>query len=184
MKKSIILISLAIFAISCASKKGAYQQVPVPKTIVKEIVRHDTVYIVKRDTVFVEKVVEKIVEKKTPVSPAQKVQKALEEKPAPASEPIKIVVKEEKISLAEGEMNTEIMERGYHIVVGSFKSKSNAAKRQREFNNDYDPTLVVNEQGMFRVILLSFDEYDAAKDALREISSQVPKDSWILVQKR
>jgi|GEM_PF-4814805 len=172
MKKNIIVAVLfaLLLSVGCASKKGAYYPVPEPRVIEKVVVKTDTVYIVKHDTIVLYDTVRIEVEK---------------EVPAPVVvEESKIRVAEEKISLVEGEANTKLMTMKYHVVVGSFKNKDNAKKRQQEFTPAYSPTLVINEQGMYRVILLSFDDYDSAKSAIKDLSGTLPKDTWVLRQKQ
>ena len=55
---------------------------------------------------------------------------------------------------------------------------------QKKFTPRYSPTLVINEEGMYRVILLSFDDYDSAKSAIKDLSGTLPKDTWVLRQKQ
>ena len=116
MKKNIIVAVLfaLLLSVGCASKKGAYYPVPEPRVIEKVVVKTDTVYIVKHDTIVLYDTVRIEVEK---------------EVPAPVVvEESKIRVAEEKISLVEGEANTKLMTMKYHVVVGSFKNKDNAKK--------------------------------------------------------
>ena len=74
--------------------------------------------------------------------------------------------------------------KAYSIVVGSFSVEENAKKLKKSLEPDYNPIIVINGQGMFRVILVSFDTYDAAKEEL--INSIIYRftDAWILTQKR
>ncbi len=164
----VAVVFTLLLSVGCASKKGAYYPVPEPRVIEKIVVKTDTVYIVKHDTVVMRDTIRIEVEK---------------EKPAVVEEP-KIRVSEEKISLVEGETNTKLMTMKYHVVVGSFQNKDNAKKRQQEFTPAYTPTLVINEKGMYRVILLSFDDYDSAKSAIKDLSDTLPKDTWVLRQKQ
>lgn len=172
MKTNIVVVIISLLLlVGCASKQGAYYPVPEPRVIEKVVVKTDTVYIVKHDTIVLR---DTIILKDTIRVEAEK---EVVEEP-------KIRVAEEKISLAEGEVNTKLMAMKYHVVVGSFKSKDNAKKRQQEFTPVYSPTLVINEQGMYRVILLSFDDYESAKVAIKDLSGTLPKDTWVLRQKQ
>ena len=93
------------------------------------------------------------------------------------------VTRNEKFSLADGETNTEALKYKYHVVVGSFKSKDNArglvSTLRSEGNN---ALMVINEQGMFRVLIASFDAYAQARARINQINSRFP-DAWVLVQK-
>lgn len=166
LKFTAIIFALVLF-VGCATKKGAYQINEAPKEIIKEVevIKIDTVVIIKTDTIIKTELIEK--------HDTIYIEKEAEEK-----------VREEKISLAEGEKNEETMTKAFHIVVGSFSKKENADNLQASYRPAYEPTIVVNEQGMFRVLLLSFDDYASAKKTILEISKSIPADSWILRQKK
>ncbi len=109
-----------------------------------------------------------------------------EPKPAPVVEEQPVVVEKEvtraeTFSVVEGEKETEL--KTYHVVIGSFKSQENAKKLQARERPAYNPVIVINEQGMYRVILISFDEYAAAKQKIAAIRDQY-SDAWVLVQKK
>lgn len=89
----------------------------------------------------------------------------------------------EKFSLAEGETNTAAFNNKYHVVVGSFSIQQNAKNLQRTLNSEGNNALVVvNEQGMFRVLIASFNEYTQARERINQINTRFP-DAWVLVQK-
>ena len=89
----------------------------------------------------------------------------------------------EKFSLAEGETNTAAFNSKYHVVVGSFSIQQNAKNLQRSLNSEGNNALVVvNEQGMFRVLIASFNEYTQARERINQINTRFP-DAWVLVQK-
>ena len=48
---------------------------------------------------------------------------------------------------------------------------------------DYNPIIVVNEKGMFRVILISYKTYEQAKEKISEIVDRFP-DAWVLIQEK
>jgi len=104
-------------------------------------------------------------------------------KPQPATPSGPEVTKNEKFSLADGETNADALKFRYHVVVGSFKSQVNAKGLQSTLKNEGNEALVVvNEQGMFRVLIASFNEYAQAKSRINQISDRFP-DAWVLVQK-
>lgn len=90
---------------------------------------------------------------------------------------------EESFSMANGETNSEAYGRKYHVVVGSFSVQSNAKNLQRKLNQEGNNVLIViNEQGMYRVLLASYDSYAEAKNRISLINSRFP-DAWILRKK-
>ncbi len=94
------------------------------------------------------------------------------------------VTRNEKFSLADGETNAEALKLKYHVVVGSFKSQVNARGLQSTLKNEGNNALVViNEQGMYRVLISSFNEYMQARTRINQISERFP-DAWVLVQQR
>ena len=93
------------------------------------------------------------------------------------------VTRNEKFSLADGETNVDALKYKYHVVVGSFKSQVNAKGLQNTLKSEGNNALVVvNEQGMFRVLIASFNEYAQARARINQISERFA-DAWVLVQK-
>lgn len=81
------------------------------------------------------------------------------------------------------ETDAEVVPTDYFVVVGSFKSISNAKGLQATLQQEgIQAIIAINEQQMYRVIYASFDNYEDARvqrDALRGRFA----DAWILVQK-
>lgn len=93
------------------------------------------------------------------------------------------VTRNEKFSLAAGETNADALKYKYHVVVGSFKSQVNAKGLQGTLKSEGNNALVVvNEQGMFRVLIASFNEYAQARTRINQIIDRFA-DAWVLVQK-
>jgi len=93
------------------------------------------------------------------------------------------ITRNEKFSLADGETNADALKYKYHVVVGSFKSQVNAKGLQNALKSEGNNALVViNEQGMFRVLIASFNEYAQARARINQITDRFP-DAWVLVQK-
>lgn len=128
---------------------------PEPVVIVEEPAAVDTV--VAKDTVVKEEV----------------------EAPKPVVE--NEVTRSEKFTVVEGQGNVEL--KTYHVVIGSFGKQENAINLQSQMRPDYEPILVVNERGMYRVLLISYDTYQEAKAKIVEIQDQFP-DAWCLVQQK
>ncbi len=110
------------------------------------------------------------------------------------TEPAPVVQKEEVIEkpevtrgesfhLAEGEEITSTFNRKYHVVVGSFGVRDNAKRLQSTLIGEgNDALMVINEQGMYRVIVSSYDDYSQARNRISQLSSRFP-DAWVLRQK-
>lgn len=93
------------------------------------------------------------------------------------------VYRNESFKLADGETNAAAMGKKFHVVVGSFSIQNNAIGLKNTLVNEGNPSLiVVNEKGMFRVLLASFDEYAQARTKINEIKGRFA-DAWVLVQK-
>ncbi|MCL1867717.1 MAG: SPOR domain-containing protein [Paludibacter sp.] len=92
------------------------------------------------------------------------------------------VTRSESFYLTEGENpKSDVYKKHYHVVVGSFKSRDNAKGLQSSLNSEgNNTTVVVNENGMYRVILASFDEYLQARACINNIAGRFP-DAWVLV---
>ncbi len=93
-------------------------------------------------------------------------------------------VRDEKFELDKEENNTQAINQKYHVVVGSFKNRDNAKGLQNSLNNEgNEVTIVVNEHGMYRVLIASYNEYQQAREKINQISSRFP-DAWVLTQKK
>jgi len=104
----------------------------------------------------------------------------------PAATPVatKENVRKEAFKPIETETNQDVVNKKYHVVVGSFGSQLNAqnlaAALKKEGKN---PAVVVNENNMYRVIIASYDDYAQATSAKVELQSRFP-DAWLLVQNK
>ena len=113
---------------------------------------------------------------------------AVVEKPAVTQPATKVVnenetTRNENFSLADGESNSDALKYHYHVVVGSFGKQSNAKSLQSLLNNEGNKAIVVvNEKGMFRVLIASFNEYAQAHAKINQIKNRFP-DAWVLVKK-
>ncbi len=93
------------------------------------------------------------------------------------------VTRNENFSLAEGETNTDALNYKYHVVVGSFSKQANAKGLQNTLNAEgKKAVVVVNEKGMYRVLIASFNDYAQAHALITQIDTRFP-GSWVLVQK-
>lgn len=107
--------------------------------------------------------------------------------PEPTSEPTptpvvveeKEVTRAEKFEVVEGQENVVL--KKYHVVIGSFGNKDNALRLQAQMRPQYEPILVQNDKGMYRVLLMTYDTYNEAKTKIAEVRSQFP-DAWVLIR--
>lgn len=89
----------------------------------------------------------------------------------------------ESFRLADGESGSDAFNRKYHVVVGSFSVQANAKNLQRTLNSEGNSAIIViNEKGMYRVLIASYNEYAQARARISEINTRFP-DAWVLVQK-
>ncbi len=93
--------------------------------------------------------------------------------------------KEEHISAAKGE-SSDLGSKRFYIILGSFGKYENAQRFKKQLAaEDFFPGILVNEAGLYRVCVNSYDDEVAARSKLSEIRQQFPKygDSWLLVKK-
>ncbi|PID94522.1 MAG: hypothetical protein CSA89_01495 [Bacteroidales bacterium] len=93
----------------------------------------------------------------------------------------KEVVREESFKLDSSDDVDKI--NTYNVVIGSFSKRANANNLKNSQRPAYSPVIVVNENGMYRVILISYSQYEKAKAKIAQIIDEFP-DAWVLVQKK
>lgn len=101
--------------------------------------------------------------------------------PATLTVAAKPVTRTEQFTLLKGE-DTKALHT-YHVVIGSFGVETNARRLQSLMRPDYQPIIVRNSKGMYRVLLISYDDYDDAHKKIDEVRAQFP-DAWVLIQKK
>lgn len=97
-----------------------------------------------------------------------------------------IVVKEERVTVIE-EPGTAIEPGKYYVIIGSFKVIENAKKYKTQLIIDhYNPILLQNEDGLYRVSVGAFLQETPARDRISSIRAESEKysDVWLLVQKQ
>ena len=91
------------------------------------------------------------------------------------------VTRNENFSLVDGESGS--LKFKYHVVVGSFSKQENARGLQRTLKSEGNSAIVVvNEKGMYRVLIASYNDYNQAHARIKKISDRFA-DAWVLVQK-
>jgi len=94
----------------------------------------------------------------------------------------KEVTRNESFTLLDGQ-NADALKYKYHVVVGSFSKQENAKGLQSTLNAEGNKSIiVVNEKGMYRLLIASFNDYNQAHVRIKEIANRFP-DAWVLVQK-
>lgn len=88
-------------------------------------------------------------------------------------------VRQESFSVVD---EPDIVLKKYHLVIGSFGQKTNAQNLQKQMRPQYDPVIVINDRGLYRVILISYDTYSETKAKIATLRDQFP-DAWVLMQK-
>jgi cell division protein FtsN len=95
-------------------------------------------------------------------------------------------LKEERLSAAKGEAN-DLGSKRFYIIVGSFGVYENAQNFKKQLlAEDFFPGILVNEAGLYRVCVNSYDDEQSARTKLGEIREKFTKyaDSWLLIKKQ
>jgi cell division protein FtsN len=101
--------------------------------------------------------------------------------PAKVAEPPIIEVKEKLVSVG----NTPVDPNQYYVIIGSFRNLQNARRHQEQIAMDrFVSVLLRNEEGLYRVSVMSTDDITAARNEIRRIRNQFDKydDTWLLIR--
>lgn len=193
--KIILIFMLTLTVMSgCKVKEaaGAYRPAKAKPGTEKKVVAPEPVAEVKKEPVRVERQEPKPKEvvKEEPKQLVESVgfnEPVVEEvkpepipQPEPTPEPVKEVVRTETVVVVPGQTESKL--KDYNVVIGSFGSQINAQNLQQRMQPEYQPIVVVNEKGMYRVLLASFDDYASARALITRINTQFP-DAWVLIAK-
>lgn len=97
----------------------------------------------------------------------------------------KIVVKEERVSVPAGEEKSLDSKR-FYVILGSFGVYQNAQKFKSELMREgFYPGILVNENGLYRVCVDSYDDENTARSKISDIRDKYKKysDVWLLIKK-
>lgn len=97
-----------------------------------------------------------------------------------------VVVKEEKVKVIESNAKTDENCR-YHIIIGSFKVLQNARQIcQDAIAKDFLPSIMENEEGMYRVGVYSSATEKTAREKIAALRKSHPEyvGMWLLVEKK
>ena len=192
--KSIVLVVVASVLVMFTSCKiqdapGAYQRAKGRITVEElEKQNENKPEVAPAPTPVVREVEEKVVAPKqeTVKEPVFVPTPVVTPQPEPEPEPAPEVVEEKEVTRAEKfevieEQKDVVVLKKYHVVIGSFGNKDNALRLQGQMKPQYEPIIVRNEKGMYRVLLMTYDTYKEAKTKIAEIREQFP-DAWILIK--
>ena len=192
--KSIVLVVVASVLVMFTSCKiqdapGAYQRAKGRITVEElEKQNENKPEVAPAPTPVVREVEEKVVAPKqeTVKEPVFVPTPVVTPQPEPEPEPAPEVVEEKEVTRAEKfevieEQKDVVVLKKYHVVIGSFGNKDNALRLQGQMKPQYEPIIVRNEKGMYRVLLMTYDTDKEAKTKIVEIREQFP-DAWVLIR--
>lgn len=108
--------------------------------------------------------------------------------PAPSSSTTKsstVKSKEEKVTAAQGEAS-DFGSKRFYVILGSFSVYENAQNFKKQLmQENFQPGILVNENGLYRVSVNSFDDETMARSRVAEIRQKFTKysDVWLLIKK-
>ena len=97
-----------------------------------------------------------------------------------------VAPKEERVTAAKGEAS-DFGSKRFYIIIGSFGVIENAQKYKKQLmTENFFPGILVNENGLYRVSVNSYDDETLARTRISEIRQKFPKynDVWLLVKKQ
>jgi len=92
----------------------------------------------------------------------------------------------ENVKAANGEAK-DLGSKKFYIILGTFSVFENAQKFKKQLMaEDFFPGILINEAGLFRVSVNSYDEEATARSRISEIRQKFPKynDLWLLIKKQ
>lgn len=93
---------------------------------------------------------------------------------------------EERVSAVKGEAR-DFGSKRFYIILGSFGVYENAQKFKKQLMaQDFFPGILVNEAGMYRVSVNSYDDETIARNRVGELRQKFPQysDLWLLIKKQ
>ncbi len=124
---------------------------------------------------------QKIAPMPEPVSSTAKTQATQATQAAPAS----VSSKEETVTAAKGEAS-DFGSRHFYVILGSFSIYENAQRFKKQLmSEDFYPGILVNQNGLYRVSINSYDDETQARNRIRDIRQKYPQysDVWLLIKK-
>jgi len=93
--------------------------------------------------------------------------------------------KEERFSAAQGEAS-DLGTKRFYLILGSFGKYENAQRLKKQLTAEaYSPGILVNEAGLYRVCVSSYNDESEARAKLGEIRQNSNYgDAWLLIKKQ
>jgi cell division protein FtsN len=94
--------------------------------------------------------------------------------------------REESVTAAKGEAS-DFGSKHFYVIMGSFSIYENAQKFKKQLTSeDFYPGILVNQKGLYRVSVNSYDDETLARNRIREIRQKFPQysDVWLLIKKQ
>ena len=93
---------------------------------------------------------------------------------------------EESVTAANGEAK-DLGSKKFYIILGSYKVYEGAQKFKKQLmTEDFFPGILINEAGLYRVSVNSYDDEATARSRISEIRQNFPQysDLWLLIKKQ
>jgi cell division protein FtsN len=93
--------------------------------------------------------------------------------------------KVESVTAAKGEAS-DFSSKQFYVILGSFSIYENAQRFKKQLmSEDFSPGILVNQTGLYRVSINSFDDEAQARNRISEIRQKYPQysDVWLLIKK-
>jgi cell division protein FtsN len=94
--------------------------------------------------------------------------------------------KEETVTAAKGEAS-DFGSKRFYVILGSFSIYDNAVKFKKQLmSQDFAPGILVNQNGLYRVSVNSYDDETQARTRISSIRQNYPQysDVWLLIKKQ
>ena len=194
MKRFFYLL-LGVMCVSMFASCHMQKRVTIPSggqlvarsVVVKEEVKQDTLTkVVKNEEIKAVEVASPVVSETVvgePIKKTEVVELKVDSVPEVKAPAVEMKVRRESFAALDKQDEVEAR-KDYHVVVGSFGKQDNATRLRAVLaSQGRSPIVVVNEQGMYRVIAISCETYEEAHRVADEVRDVYP-DAWILAQKQ
>lgn len=97
-----------------------------------------------------------------------------------------VTSKEESVTAANGEAK-DFGSKKFYIILGSYKMYEGAQKFKKQLMaEDFFPGILINDAGLYRVSVNSYDDETVARKRIAELRQKFPQysDLWLLIKKQ
>ena len=106
--------------------------------------------------------------------------------PTPSPETSAVSTKEESVTAAKGEAS-DFGSKQFYVILGSFRIYDNALRFKKQLmSEDFYPGILINQNGLYRVSVNSYDDEAQARSRISQIRQKFPQysDVWLLIKKQ